>query len=393
MGLFCFAFQQKITAQQPLEFNYQALADLEFSAAGPASHYYYNEIHSDYTDARFGFAQLNLLGELNWGTQWKLSSRISRERELGQKLQQFRIPQLNLQWLSEDQTYGITAGRFINPFGSFNARQLSTQRNFISLPLAYSYYVNVSDKLGFYPNMGDITKFAIDGEVQWGSPMMYYGGYATGLMFSWEINPGKLNWKTALTTGASNLANQLTDPLHVGVVSHLTMQPTYYWEQGLSVGTGSFMQSTDFSSYLEALGTYRQTLIGTDFKVGSGFFEASGEIILAFYKLPVFEPSLEDFVNTDGVTQSSLATYLDLKYEPPFISGSYIAYRIDRLGFDQTDFYESAWDNTVLRQSIALGYEINTYLLVRALVSTQKTKNKSWDDQQRVLRIGLTAHY
>lgn len=380
-------------AQSKVAFNYQALVDLEFSTAGPLSHYFYNEIHNEYTDPRIGISAVNLLGELKWGEQWKVNSRVLLERELGQKLQQLRLPQLNLQWLSKERDYGITAGRFINPFGAFNQRQLSTQRNFISLPLAYSYYVNISDRIGFYPNMGDIAKFQVDNEVQWGSPMLYYGGYATGLMFSWEIEPGKVNWKTALVSGASNLSTQFSAPLHLGFVSSLRLQPTYYWEQGISLSTGSFLQDSEFSTDLESLGQYRQTLVGTDFKLGSGFFEVSGEIILAFYKVPSFDIASESFLDAEGVSLTGIASYLDVKYEPPFAPGSYIAYRIDRLGFNQSTFYEEAWDNPVLRHTLALGYEINAYLLVRTMVSTQNTDQKNWGDQQRSLRLSLTAFY
>ena len=51
------------------------------------------------------------------------------------------------------------------------------------------------------------------------------------------------------------------------------------------------------------------------------------------------------------------------------------------------------WDNKVQRHSVALGYNINRYLLVRVMVSTQQVDNKSWDKTQGTFRMAVTAHY
>ena len=51
------------------------------------------------------------------------------------------------------------------------------------------------------------------------------------------------------------------------------------------------------------------------------------------------------------------------------------------------------WDNNVQRHSIAMGYHINRYLLIRVAASTQQVKNKNWDKTQRTFRLVLTAHY
>ncbi len=136
--------------------------------------------------------------------------------------------------------------------------------------------------------MGDIDKVWIDGKVQWGSTNLYYGGYTTGAMFSWNIKPSKVNWKFAVISGASNLQKRFTDPLNFGVVSRLKFQPHHFWEQGLSTSYGTFFQESEVSDQLENLRAYAQTIIGTDFKLGSGFFEFSGELMGAFYKVPQF---------------------------------------------------------------------------------------------------------
>ncbi|PHN03202.1 hypothetical protein [Flavilitoribacter nigricans] len=382
-----------LPAQTVFQFN--ALGDLEFSRAGDKSHYYYNEIDAEHTEARLGISQLNLLGKMDIGQTWSFNARLSLERDLGRKLDKFSVPQLYVQWVSDKRKFGLTAGRFVNPFGSFNEKQLSTDRNFIGLPLAYSYYVNISERIGFLPNMGDVEKIKIGEQVQWGSANLYYGGYATGAMFSWNIKPAVVNWKIAVVNGAANAKTNLTDPWQIGLVSRLQLRPVYFWEQGISFSRGAFMQSAVLNEQLSDLSAYTQTVIGTDFKLGSGFFELSGELMRVSYTVPEFDKDANGFDPGQAARQlNNLAVYLDLKYEPPVLPGSYIAYRIDHLNFSRASGYQDLeWDNDVLRHSLAIGYDITSFLLVRAAVSTQHVDRKSWDNRQRTFRLALTAHY
>jgi hypothetical protein len=381
-------------SQTSVQFN--VLGDLGFSIAGDKSHYYYNGIDEDHTAARIKLSQLNLIAKINFDEQWIFNSRLLLERDKDLSFDKFQIPQLNLQWLSKQRKIGLTAGIFTNPFGSFNEKQLSTERDFIGLPLAYAFYVNISDKIGFMEGMGDVNKTAIDGSVQWGSSIVYYGGYSAGTLFSWNIKPTKINWKIALVTGASNLQQRFTDPLNIGLVSRLKTQPTYFWEQGFSVSHGSFLRRSEVSNQLNDLGQFRQTIIGTDYKLGHGFFEFSGEIMWAHYSAPVF--IFEDNAFESGTYQSTqkfnnVAAYLDVKYEPPFLQGSYFAYRIDGLAFGKINNSDEPWDNDVLRHSLAMGYHITQNFLIRVMASTQHVETKKWGQGQRTFQVMLTGHY
>ncbi|NNF36226.1 MAG: hypothetical protein HKN68_19135 [Saprospiraceae bacterium] len=378
-------------------FQYNILADVELSKGGEKSHFYYNEIDQDNIDWRLGMSQLNVLGKLSPNNNLSFNFRLTLERENGQKLKKLSTPQLNLQWLSNRRKVGITVGQFVNPFGSFNEKQLSTDRNFVGLPLMYSYYVNISPNIGFLPAMGDVTKVPVDEMVQWGSSGLYYGGYTAGAMLSWNVKPGKVNWKLALVNGASNKIKRFTEPLNLGFISKLKLRPTYYWEQGLSISHGSFMQESEVSDQLESLGKYTQTIIGTDFKLGKGFFEVSGELIGAFYKVPQFNDEVNSFEgdpNNEPLNVSSYSAYLDVKYEIPTIQGSYVAVRFDYLGFGNLEGSNSQnWDNNVTRQSLAIGYHITRNILARIAVSTQQVDDKPWNKKQGTFRFVLTAHY
>lgn len=388
------SFSFCVSAQSTFKFN--ALLDTELSMAGKESDYYYNEIHRDFLDTRFGVSQLNAIGELKIEKQWTFNVRLLLERDLGQELSKFSVPQLNVQWLSKKRDVGLTIGTFTNPFGYYNEKQLSTDRNFISLPLAYAYYFNISDKIGFLEGMGEMNQIWIDGneEWEWGTTNLYYGGYSTGAMFSWNIKPSKINWKLALVTGAPNLQKRFTDPLNFGIISKLKFRPAHYWEQGLSFSYGTFLQKSEVSDQLENLRDYNQTLIGTDFKLGIKYWEFTGEVIGAFYRVPQFNIENSTF-DSNTLKISNLSANLDIKYEPPSIQGSYIAYRIDHIGFSKLDIDQSPnWDNNVVRHSAAIGYNINKYLLARVMVSTQNVSNwPSWVKNQRTFRMVLTAHF
>jgi hypothetical protein len=378
-------------------FKFNALADFEVSKAGEKSHYYYNEIDQNNLGFRFGASQLNLMSQLSLDSNWSFNVRLLLERDKGQEFNKFSVPQLNIQWLSNNRKTGFTIGMLTNPFGSFNEKQLATQRSFIGLPLAYAYYTNISSNIGFLPNMGDITKVPIDGEVQWGSSTLYYGGYTAGAMFSWNIKPSKVNLKLAIVNGASNTIERFSNPINLGIISRLKLQPNYFWEQGFSISHGSFMQDSEVSGQLDGLGKYSQTLIGTDFKLGSGFFEFSGELIGAFYQVPVFNNETMAFETNgddDPLNVQNFSAYLDIKYELPFLQGSYMAYRIDHLGFGKLEGGTSPnWDNNVLRHAFAIGYHVNQYILARMAVSTQHVDNKPWNKTQGTFRFVLTAHY
>lgn len=379
------------TAQINIKIN--ALADIGFSMAGSQSHYYYNGIDKAHTTPRVKLSQFNLFSTVNLNDNWSINTRLLIEQDKNVGFDKVSVPQFNVEWLSSKRKISITAGNFNNPFGSNNEDQLSTERDFIGLPLAYSYYVNVSDRIGYLEGLGDINNPMIDGVGQWGSTILYYGGYSTGTLMSWNIVPTKVNWKLALTTASSNAQQRISDPLSFTVVSRLKIQPSYFWEQGFSISHGSYMQRSEVSNQINEIGQFKQTIIGTDYTLGRGFFELSGELIWTKYSTPNFISDTREFVPNQVQDINSTSSYLDIKYEAPAIPGSFIAYRFDALFFNKTNTIPQQWDNDVIRHSIALGYDINQHILVRTMFSTQQVENKQWDKTQRTFQLMLTMHY
>ena len=379
-----------LALQAQLELN--ATISFEGSKGGEKSHYYYNEIHEGYRNWRFGLAQANLMANWPLSPEWSLHGRLLLERNQGQRPEQVRLPQLNLQWAPEQSSVRFTLGRFLYPFGAFNGRQLPTERTFIARPLAYSYYINISDKAGFFPGMGDNVKIKADGEVQWGSTMLYYGGYAAGVKLHWELSPQKAWLDAAVVNGAPNVGESLSGPVNWGFTSRFSVQPDHWWKQGFSIAYGTFMERAAINAGLDNLKAFRQALFGTDYHFGFGYFSLSGELLLAAYRAPAYLPEQESF-GPKAARLKSFAGYADIKYNLPFLGGAYLAYRFDAMRFGKIPGENVPWDNDLQRHSLAAGYRINAWLLLQAAVSTQQVDGKRWSRHQHAFRLMMTAFY
>jgi hypothetical protein len=324
-------------AAAQLQVQLNATADLELMKGGANSHYYINGIHKDLKDWTVLPLELNLAGRVDFSPQWAVNLRLQVERDEGKSFNTFRLAQANVQWTLRESPFQFTLGRFITPFGLFPGNQMSINRLFVDVPLAYGYFVNVSDQIGWVEGLGEASTILIGGRNEWGLPVLYYNGYSNGLHGRWAIRHDKAVWDLALVTSAPNRVwNLKTDPLNFGVVSRLHLQPTYFWKQGISLSHGSFFQRHPLNGALTDPNRYRQTLAGLDFILGFGHFEFSGELIAAFYRTPAYDKTNQRFVESAPgqlleLNLNNLSAYVDAKYEFPFLVGTYVAYRVEAL--------------------------------------------------------------
>jgi hypothetical protein len=97
---------------------------------------------------------------------------------------------------------------------------------------------------------------------------------------------------------------------------------------------------------------------------------------------------------------ANYAAYLDLRYEPPFVSGSYIAVRYDILRFMDSDDLknlwdadQNLWDNNVTRYRVAIGYKFAEPVLLKLTYMDQKTENLETDPEDYVYRAILAVSF
>ena len=189
-----------------------------------------------------------------------------------------------------------------------------------------------------------------------------------------------------------------------GIV-RLGFQPAIFWQQGISISHGSFMQQQQDTiySYYDDFTEFTQTVIGTDLVLGYSYLELSGEFFYSMWNVPHFDGT--DFIRdyygkAKAFSLANYAAYVDLRYEPPFISGSYIAVRYDILRFLDSDDLKNVhnmnynpWGNNVTRYQVALGYKFSEPVLLKLSYMDQKTDNLETDPEDYVYRAILTVSF
>lgn len=370
--------------------------EMGLSKAGDDSHFFYNGINKEYTDWRAGLKEVNGMVSLLYGKQWSLNTRVFYGREEDGPLARLDMPLLNLTWKSKAGRLKIQMGRFINPFGQFNEKQLPMDRPMVGLPLTHIYSSRISNIFGgwYYP-LGAPTNLA-DRSRGW--PLHYYGGYQTGLRADWVIKPDRWMLSAALTTGAAFAPDQLKDPLKMGVNARLQWQPSWYWTQGFSVSRGHIMKRTPQNAALEDLNCYSQLMVGTDITTGYGFWELTGEWMAGWHRVPFYDPSAGAFVRNDmdelaEATLFQAGGYLNLKIEPPFLTGAWVAAQAGwkQFGDHPLESTDTAWDSRAMNYQLGMGYKVTRWLLLRSTYAWLDVKGASgaYDSWQ----TSLTAHF
>lgn len=366
----------------------------ELGRSGADSHYYYNNIHRGYTSWRMGIKEANFLARLNLPKGFGIDSRLLLTRWAGQELRYLRLARLNAFWNKPNGKISLRLGRIQTPFGAFYDRPLPEDRLFVSPPLAYNYFVNISKQVGFSQRLREPEILSIDMRRDWGMPLAYEFGYSTGLNFHWEKRD-TLSLDVAILQGSPGQYSLNQDFFQPNLMVRASFQPTYFWKQGFSLNYGGFMQQSPINEVLNSLQPYRQLMLGMHSSIGYTYFEFRTEVLASAFQAPEYlaDTSIADFVR-DGTGEvltkryNSLGGYADLKAELPFWPGSYLAYRFDYLLFDKLDM--ETWDDNSYRHSIALGIPINRFAMLQCTYALQQVVNQDWNLNQ--FRAVLILH-
>ncbi|MEM8900166.1 MAG: hypothetical protein AAGC85_18775 [Bacteroidota bacterium] len=378
-------------------FEFQGAVDFELSVGGKDSEFYWNGINRDRTNLRFGIQTADLLGRWNITNQWSLQSRAIVTRKLGDAFEEFRLAQLAVNWESPKKRTTLSFGRFLTPFGSFYSRLLTSDRDFVEAPLFYMYYVKVSEQVGYSTTYLSRSAIPIQGVPDWGLVSAYRFGYSNGLKAKFEFPDKSISWEVALIQAGPSFQGGISDPIYPGVSTRLTLQPTYFWKQGISFSHSGFMQEGGIDISDEVMRSSYQTMLGMDFELGFSYWEFSGELTGVRYKVPRFDTDNQEIISgTDLLNLELFSGNLDLKYEPPFISGAYIAYRFDFVTYGKERFdgmEEQRWAFPVERHSVALGYRLGEHILFKSVASLQSFKRTDLDFDMDSWRNTVTFYF
>jgi hypothetical protein len=376
--------------------------DLEVSKGGNDSRWTTNEIAYQYRNLHLAVNQLNFFISAQISDAFFVDTRIQFDTWGTGTLNDPRVSLAQLSYEPEESSIRLGIGRFVSPFGLFPQRILAADNSFNHMPLGYAYFINISDVFGFWPGAGEGGIYGGEGDP--GLTTIYFGGYNTGLLFNWVVVPEVFSVDLAVTNAALASQRNYTNLENIAGIVRLGFQPAIFWQQGISISHGSFMQQQDtVYSYYDDYTEFTQTVIGTDLVLGYSYFELSGEFIYSMWRVPFFDGT--DFVRDyyDKAKAFSLANYsayVDLRYEPPFISGSYIAVRYDILKFLESDDLKnvddmdySVWDNDVTRYQVAVGYKFAEPVLLKLSYMDQRTENLDTDPKDHVYRAILTVSF
>lgn len=367
--------------------------DLELRTGGSDSKFITNEIAEEFRFPHLSIAQINAFLFAPIDRDFFFESRIQMDTWGTGELNEPRLTLAYLGWEPEGKDYSLQLGRFMNPFGFYPNRTLAINNVFTAAPLAYGYFVNISDKRGFWTKAGDFGTYT---RSDVGQSTVYFGGYTTGLGGTFSLIPDKLTLDLALTNSAPSSPEDYTNLRNIAGISRVGFKPSISWDLGLSLSHGSFMQRDPVNSALRArkpLENYTQSLAGIDFVYQFLYFEIVSEVILSHWRVPRFQNGLFTFQNGNPVQYNitNIGSYIDFKYEPPFLTGSYLAIRAENMLFIETDdpvTGESfSWDDDVTRLTIAAGYKISRSILGKVSYSDQTSFNSS----QSSFRVQITT--
>ena len=381
-----------------VEFN--GSVDFEVSYGGKDSKFISNEIANEFRRPHLSINQLNLFAFAPIGESFTVNARIQWDTWGTGKLNRARITLAMLTYEPLESMFSFTVGRYISPFGLYSKRQLAADNLFAHAPLAYGYFINVSETRGYWPKAGDSGIYTADDV---GLTTVYFGGYNTGALMSWIIVPELLSLDIAVTNAAIASQSDYTNLFNGGGILHLGFQPVIYWQQGISASYGTFMQRADINSNHDGLEKFNQIVLGTDIVLAHSYFELSGEFIYSMWKVPGFAAGTFKETASGDLGEFKLenySAYADFKYEPPIFTGRYIALRYDMIKFMEFDHPPTSsiiaanpWDTNVFQYSAAIGYKFDRSILLKLTYTDQKLDVSGEKPDLKSIRGILTVSF
>ena len=398
--IYSFLFVLYINVSAQVEVN--GLVDFEVSQGGKDSNYGVNEISGDYKKPHLAVNQMNLFVFSQINEEFSVNMRLQFDTWATGTLNQLRLSLAELTWEPPEGSIRVSVGRFVNPFGLYPQRQLSIQNTFVNTPLAYGYAINITDQHGFYNSTGSGYTYGYGGSAS-KLTTISYAGYTTGALFSWLIIPELLNLDLAVTNVALTSQKQYTMLHNAAGIFRMTFQPLIYWQQGISFSHGSFMESAADNYDYGNLQQFTQTVAGTDWVIAYTYFELSGEFIYTFWKVPGYDTDgFKVDVNGDlGVFDlENYSYYVDLKYELPFLPGSYVAARYEEMKFKKyihpatiEEMAVNPWDEDIRRYTVGIGYKFSPNIQLKIAYSDQRLPNAYTTTSSNVFYSSNSSNY
>lgn len=362
-----------------IEFN--ATLDITANMAGKASSFLSNEIPPTYRDPHILIHEANFIVFAPVDEDLSVEMRLRADSRGSGALHSPALALAVLNYTPVDRPWSVSAGRFVTPFGLHPARQLQVQRTFIANPLAWGYFLPISDRMGYAPGMTQ----GVYGEDDVGMTTLGFDGLSSGIRYDWSDPDGRA-LHIALANATPCAPSEWTDQFNGALIGRYEWQASDELTQGLSLSWGSFMQQDyDIDPFLRNPPQYRQLALGTDWTWIRGIFTLQGELIASQWKVPRFADST--FAADPAkplvpyTVKPTLATgYLDTRVDLPTRTFSYVAARIETMQFlpmnDPLASSKHDWARSVVRWTVGGGFNLTHSLRIKASFSNQMLRNE-----------------
>jgi hypothetical protein len=413
-GLFATLFGLVLLGVGPVhaQVDLGAGLDVEYRMGGEDSRFLLNEIpsaedvpQSGSPEPHFALRQVNLFVFSQISSDFFFEGRLQIDNIGSGGLNPPRVGLAYLGWQPQGVPITGSVGRFVNPFGQYPRQSLAFRNDFVAAPLLYGYGVNVTQGLGYRPGAQASTR----GYFGWDKALttLYRTGYVTGAKGSWTIAENTLVWDLAIVNNAPTSRKSISGAGNAAVITRMEVRPAVFWTQGVSFSHGAFMDQHPQNRPLrqnESLRRFRQTLIGTDFQTGYSYFALSGEVAYTIWSVPGYRqdatPPYQDgaFVRDEQGDPARFRLtqwggHVDAKFEPPFLSGSYLAVRGGHLYFPKRTHPVTGntfkWDSDVTRLSAVVGYKLHP----RIITKVSFTEQTPFDGSLYSLRVQVTSMF
>ena len=161
------------------------------------------------------------------------------------------------------------------------------------------------------------------------------------------------------------------------------------------------MHKDNINTNFDRLERFRQTIFASDLLFAYRYFELSGEVVYSIWKVPGRDSAGFKTRQDGELAEFDLTNYggyVDLKYEPPFLSGTYLALRYEKMVFEEYDHPNSTsiiqlnpWDSDLYSFSAALGLKLSRSVLFKTVYSDLKYDDSALDGKFWSLRGILTV--
>jgi hypothetical protein len=322
--------------------------------------------YSDYENSTVRSLRLSLVGEVTLSTRFAVITEI-RTLQL-ETPEAYALYMRVRPWLSHD--LDIHAGRIPPTFGAFPRRLYAADNPLIGMPLAFQYLTSnrndalpaSTDELAGMRGRGWLASYSIgDQTPAAGLPIANALRWDNGVQVRWQRDPVTVYGAiTQGTIGDPRLADDNGGPQ---VAARVVYAPHPVVSVGGSVAAGPYLRHalTPVLPGPVPLRSHRQHAYGADAEVSRDRWLVRGEAVWNRWDQPAYDDSATRDLD-------ALAAMIEARYK--LWPGTYVAARVDRLGFSTiptTTDGMVTWDADVSRLELGGGWYVHRHVLFKAV--------------------------